>query len=204
MDVQQASQLFWNWFTTNERSLRELSNPSEPFWDVALEQLQLVDERLWFELSNRDDEIREFIVTAQGNIEAFDAAQALITAAPVTLGWRLVPLKPAMGFDFKTNYENKIFDPREMWFLPLVRAGHPQFLGLRVGIEGLKPERNADSLNAVLVILDTALDERVAALEIEHVEVSPLPPDPESLGYIELPELSDYISWRKRKIEFGN
>jgi len=57
-----------------------------------------------------------------------------------------------------------------------------------------------DAHNAVLMILDTALGERSAARDIQYTEVSELPPHPESLGYIELPELPDYIAWRKRSL----
>ena len=71
---------------------------------------------------------------------------------------------------------------------------YPYALGLRVGIEGLEPEHNADALSAVLVTLDTALGKRAAALEIQHVEVSSLPSSPESLGYFELHALPNYLS----------
>jgi len=56
------------------------------------------------------------------------------------------------------------------------------------------------ALNAVLVILDTGIGERSAALDIQHTEVTELPTDPASLGYIELPELADYIAWRKKRL----
>jgi hypothetical protein len=36
--------------------------------------------------------------------------------------------------------------------------------------------------SAVLVILDTGLGERSAALDLQHTEVAELPTDPESLG----------------------
>ena len=54
--------------------------------------------------------------------------------------------------------------------------------------------------SAVLVILDTGLGERSAALDLQHTEVTELPTDPESLGYIELPELADYVAWRKKRL----
>ncbi|HEX4005644.1 MAG TPA: hypothetical protein VHX60_05690 [Acidobacteriaceae bacterium] len=164
-----------------------------------MEQLHCVDERLWIEMSRSSDPTREFIVTAQGNAEAFDIAESLIAAAPEMPGWQMTALKPATGFDFKTESEGLLLDSREMWFLPLENPDLPHSLGLRIGVQDLEPERNADVLNAVLMMLDTGLGERTAAIAIQHVEVSSLPPNPESLGYIELPELSDYLAWRRRK-----
>jgi len=112
----------------------------------------------------------------------------------------MIALKPAMGFDFKTDYEGLSLDSREMWFLPLERVGAPNFLGLRVGIQGLQPEKRSDVLNAVLMMLDTGLGERRAATEIQHIEVALLPSSPESHGYIELPELPEYLVWKRRKM----
>jgi hypothetical protein len=53
-----------------------------------------------------------------------------------------------------------------------------------------------------LVILDTGLGERSAALDLQHTEVVGAPTDPASLGYIELPELAEYIAWRKKRLAF--
>jgi hypothetical protein len=52
----------------------------------------------------------------------------------------------------------------------------------------------------VLVILDTGLREQSAALDLQHTEATELPTDPELLGYIELPELADYVAWRKKRL----
>lgn len=201
MNTEEAIPSFWNWFRSNRLILRDVG-PDEPLWDRALEQLHLVDERLSFEMSRPTDAfpVRELIVTAQGEADAFEVAEALVAAAPELPGWQVIPLKPAMGFDFKTDYEGASYDPSEMWFLPLESSRLPWSLGLKIGVPGLEPERNANALGAVLIILDTALGERTTALEIDHVEVSPLPSNPESHGYIELTELPDYLTWRRRKM----
>ena len=59
-------------------------------------------------------------------------------------------------------------------------------------------KRKREIQNAVLVILDTAIGERSAALDIDHIEVGRLPNDPDGEGYIHLPELPDYIAFWKR------
>ena len=151
------------------------------------------------ELSAAGDMVREFIVTAEGHVESFPVVEMLVSLAPDIEGWAFVALKPPMGFAFSTRYEGTLFEPSRMWFLPLESASHPQDFGMRVGIEGLGSIEERVAHNAVLVILDTSLGERSAALDIQHVQVSELPQNPESLGYIELPELPDYLAWRKRK-----
>jgi hypothetical protein len=198
-------QTFWRWFADHQPELHALSHAEEAFWDVALEHLKKVDGRLWFELSEKEeeDDCRDFVVTAEGYVEAFPVVEALIAVAPAIEGWRFLALKPAMGFDFTTRYEGVLFDPGLLWFLPLGNPPRADYLGLRIAIPGLQPADERRAHNAVLVILDTALGERSAALDIQYTEVIALPPEPESLGYIELPELAEYISWRKRKLGFS-
>lgn len=191
---------FWQWFADHRSEFNVLSKPDEPFWDLALQQLKRVDERFWFELSSTNNGVREFVVRAEGHVEAFPTAEMLVKLAPEIEGWVFVALKPPMGFEFTTHYEGRLFEPRLMWFLPLEDSSRPQDFGMRVGIQGLESMDKMKAHNAVLVILDTALGERSAAVDIQHIEVSELPADPESLGYIELPELPSYISWRKRKL----
>jgi len=191
---------FWRWFADHRSEFNVLSNPDEPFWDLALQQIKRIDERLWFELSSTDNGVREFVVTAEGHVEAFPVAEILVNLAPELEGWVFVALKPPMGFEFTTHYEGALFEPRLMWFLPLEDSSRPHDLGMRVGIQGLESMDKSKAHNAVLVILDTALGERSAAVDIQYTEVSELPADPESFGYIELPELPSYISWRKRKL----
>jgi hypothetical protein len=199
-----AGRDFWRWFQDHQSEFDRLSEPEEPFWDIALGELKRVDERLWFELSETGVPVREFVVTAEGRVEAFPIAVALVSHAPEVEGWTFVALKPPMGFDFTTRYEGMLFDAGQMWFLPLESASRPDDFGIRVGIQGLESMDAAVAQRAVLVILDTALGERSAALEIHHVEVVELPADPQSLGYFELPELPAYLSWRKKTQSVGS
>lgn len=168
-------------------------------WDEALTQLKAIDSRFWFELSHPDGTPREFILTAEGAKDAFPAAELTVAHAPELPDWRFFALKPAMGFDFVTKYEDVHLEPRKMWFLPLESASRPNDFAMRVGVPNLTPAIQRQVRNGVLVILDTALGERSAALDIAHVEVCALPQNPEKEGFLELPELPGYISWHKRK-----
>jgi hypothetical protein len=123
---------------------------------------------------------------------------AIVAHAPRIPGWQFIALKPPMGFDFTSTYEGIRFDPRAMWFLPLNSSSGEGDLGLRVGVPNLTPDIQRQASNAVAVILDTALGERAAALEIQHLEVFALPDSPASLGYRPLCELPGYIGSRRR------
>jgi hypothetical protein len=142
---------FWQWFECHLPEFRKLSKPDEAFWDIALEQIKKVDERLWIELSATDDAVREFIVTASGHVEAFPIVDALVNLAPKIDHWDFKALKPPMGFGFTTRYEGTLFDPRQIWFLPLESSSRPQDFGMRVGIQGLNFMSKTDAHNAILV-----------------------------------------------------
>jgi len=191
---------FWAWFATHNLEFSKLGTADEPFWDLALERLKKVDENFWFELSRDRHPSREFIVTTEGHVESFHTAEELVRLAPEIKGWAFIALKPAQGFRFTTNYEGTEFDPRQMWFLPLENESRPGDLGIQIALPGLDRMDKALAHNAVLVILDTGLGERSAALDVQYTEVTHLPTDPESEGYMELPELADYIAWRKNRL----
>jgi hypothetical protein len=190
---------FWGWFSANKQDLDLMVDSGSDLWAKTLSQLKQIDDRLWFELSRPDGTPREFILTAEGAKEAFPIAETTIAEAPSFPDWRFIALKPAMGFDFVTRYEDVDLEPKKMWFLPLESKARPNDLALRVGVPNLIPEIHREVSNGVLVILDTALGERSAAADIAHVEVCALPENPEAKGFLELPELPSYISWHKRK-----
>lgn len=189
---------FWTWFRANHARLKAMSDADHPFWDTVLAQLQLVHRGLRFEMSDPVRGRREFVITAEGNSKLFPLVDAMVAAAPSMETWTVVALKPAMGFHFTHRYEGVLYDPRTMWFLPLATQGNPDALGLRIGIPSLR-ELDQDAAEfAVTIILETGLGERERAADIQHVEVVRLPTDPAKGGYIELPELTAYIAWRKR------
>lgn len=190
---------FWKWFQSQNAHLLAMSGTSDAAWDDALTQLKRIDSRLWFEVSEVVNGKREWIFTAEGRRELFPIVEALVAAAPSLPAWKFVALKPAEGFDFITEYEGIRLDPKTLWFLPMSAASQPTMLGLRVGIPDLDPSHERQATNGVLIILDTALGERESSTAIQHVEVVALPPNPAEHGYIELPELPDYLAWRKKR-----
>lgn len=191
---------WWRWFADRDEAIHKLESPDDPFWDETVSKLKRVHPSLWFEMSGEDDSgCREFVVTAEGDVDAFSFVDSLVSTAPELSRWQFVALKPAMGFEFSTTYEGIRFDPRRMWFLPLQSESDPGILGIRVGVPDYNPRAERETQNAVMVIVDTAIGERSAALDIAHLEVGDLPSDPDGSGYIELPDLPAYIAFFRRK-----
>jgi hypothetical protein len=104
-----------------------------------------------------------------------------------------------MGFDFTTTYEGICFEPLVMWFLPLNSSARPEDLGLRIGVPNFTKAIERQAGNAVAVILETALGEREAAVNVQYIEVGGLPESPELKNYMILSELPSFIESRRRR-----
>jgi len=189
---------FWIWFSENESRISE-ADPDLPIFDEILRKLQVLDSRLYFELSTNQDP-KDFVITAQGNTQLFPFIDMLVSSAPSIPGWKITALKPPMGFEFTTQYEDIALDPSQMWFLPLESKKDPASLGLRVAAPNLDPKQKW-ARAAVLAIIDTGIGERSAAIDIQMVQLESLPDKPEDCGYIELVELAKYIDWRKKRLK---
>src|SRR5258706_10558168 len=108
----EAIQEFWGWFQTHHAEFDVLTDTTDPFWDVALGQLQRLDRHLWFELSKPDGSDRDFIITAEGQTDIFPLTESIVALAPKIPGWQFIALKPPMGFNFNTTYAGIRFEPR--------------------------------------------------------------------------------------------
>jgi len=191
---------FWRWLLDHQADLNALEHPEQPFWDTLLERLQRLDGGLSFELSAPGETPRELVVTAQGDWELFPLVEALVSVAPPLDGWEFVALKPAMGFAFGLRSEGLELDPSQLWFEPMADGDTPHLLNLRIAVPGFNEEQELEISNGLLLILETALGEKSAAMDVNVVDVCELPDDPEGEGFQRLPELASLVEWRKRRM----
>lgn len=77
---------FWKWFTKNEKFIYENvenKDKQEKLFDDISSRLHKIDENLVFEFSPiHENNIREFIISADGIKESFPAVEKLITISP--------------------------------------------------------------------------------------------------------------------------
>lgn len=191
---------FWDWFGDNHKRFRKMDESNrDELLDEIMQELHVIDENLFFEVSLPQDGICDFVITAEGRRNLFALVDDVIDAAPPLKGWTFTALRPALGFEFAIDFESLHLDPKELWFAPLTGGKNDEQFGMQIGIPKLKKRDEQAALNASTIILDTGLGERRSTEEIDHVEVVPLPSDPDAEGFIQLTELPEYLDWRKSK-----
>jgi hypothetical protein len=73
---------FWRWFQKNENALFDFERDQERTFDRLAAEMQKVDPSLTFEFGPKDDGRREFVISADGIVEAFPKVESLYAAAP--------------------------------------------------------------------------------------------------------------------------
>ncbi|OON68875.1 hypothetical protein [Hymenobacter sp. CRA2] len=195
---------FWHWFADNSSAYLFVNQVAEPererLFALLIEQLHRYCAHLWFEIGGHPDENQELIITAEGDINYFGKVTELVAQAPALAQWKFVAFKPPMGADFSVRFADVELTPANMWFLPLSRDDSAALIGLRVGVRNYEQVKDSEWLDSTLAkVLDTLLGEVSYALDIDYVELAPLPDEPEAAGMMKLEELPGYVAWHKKQ-----
>lgn len=145
-----------------------------------------MDERLAAEVSDEGG-VRQVVITADGDIDAFDAARRVVAAAPSLPGWEFVALRPARGFDFEVTAGDRVFDAKELSFQALARDEAPTELAIRLLVPNPWLEEWAE---LGLRVLEAGLGEEAAA-HIGYIEIDRR--SPESEGVYPLESLPGWV-----------
>lgn len=174
-----AQQRFWDWFRHNDQRIaKDMQSGDMPRIQAALNdvdsRLQQANPGLSFLFGSKDKEGRyDFVVTADGNKEYFDAVKQFVKTSPKLDGWKLTAFRPPSG------------DPKsiaiEMNGLKLTVAD-VQFqafdfngkLGITLYPKGLTEANYEPMGNATLMLLDHVVGEYDAVTKIDSMELHPV------------------------------
>jgi len=85
---------FWKWFQNNENSLFDFEKDRERTFDRLRAEMHKLNPNLTFEFGPKEDGRREFVISADGIIEAFPEVEALYAAAPSVPRWKFIKFRP--------------------------------------------------------------------------------------------------------------
>jgi hypothetical protein len=191
---------FWSLFRKLAAELAAAGSADSPVYDELLAQLQKIDSGLYMEFC-ADSQPRELIVTAEGNRGLFPIARTIVALAPPISGWKILALKPKVGFPKTTRWQGFTLRISDVVFDPLERDGAD--LGLRVYVPGIVEGDVEDAHNAILRALDHGLGEERFAETVQFTEVRPLPVDATVTDYIPLLDIEKFIEWRESRRKGG-
>jgi hypothetical protein len=195
-----SASAFWEWFIDNNQKYQDLQNSDkERLMNEFLSKLQDFHPQLYFQIGIHKNDDFEVVITADGRVDNFEKVEDLVRNAPNIHNWKITAYKQPKGFNFATRYKGIIFNPDKLWFMPLENKDHPKNLGIRVGIKEFDKHRENDFYFGISILLETCLGEKSAALDIDYLDICKLPENPEETGWIELPQIQQYIEWKKRK-----
>jgi hypothetical protein len=201
VDKISAAKNFWRLVENRIDELRRAGNAECDAYGACLDALHLVDDRLFIEFSAGSLPY-EFIVTADGNRDAFNIVHELVRSAPKMQDWLFLPLKPKLGFPEVTRWENGVIRIEEVYFKILVSDKDAR-LGLRFYVPAFQDEDRNDIHNALLRACDHGLGEEGFASLVGYTEVVALPPGATSRDFSALSELAgkleDFHVRRERK-----
>lgn len=198
-DKEQSIAGFWRMFRKHASDLASADGPHDQVYDRLLAKLQEIAPGLYLEFSAEPREC-ELIITADGDRSLFPLVHTIVSEAPYIPGWKIIALKPKLGFPVTSQWEDVTIRIADVVFDPLERKGSND-LGLRIYVPGLRPEYAQDAHNAILRAVDHGLGERGFAEAVQYTEVLSLPAGASKDDFIPLVKLEQYIQWRKKKMK---
>ena len=198
----EKTQTFWQWFQDHNEQLVMLNDLSEQertaLEEALQQQLTLYCDGLTYEMGAPTANGRTLTFTAEGDTDLFRYVVELVDNAPDLDWWEFVAFKQPMGTDLKVRFDRYTFETRKMYFEQLECAEEPDMLGLRIAVEGSKPD-DEDFQVGVYVTLEALLGEFDCATLLGYVETVPLPAEPFKSGFQQLDDLPKFVEWFKAK-----
>ena len=161
-------------------------------------QLTKYCDGLTYEIGDATANGRTLTFTAEGDTDLFRYVVELVDNAPDLDWWEFVAFKQPLGTQLKVRFDRFLFDTRKMYFQQLECEEEPEMLGLRIAVEGSKPD-DEDFQVGVYVTLEALIGEFDCATLIGYMETVPIPDEPFKAGFQSLDDLPKFVDWFKCK-----
>lgn len=197
-----TSSEFWAWFRENQAAFLNIQQAEETerqrLLNDLLAHLQQYSEGLYFEMGPKPGEKMELVISAEGIEKFFPAVETLVADAPEMEGWMVTAFKqPKSGF--VVQYQERSFDPDEIWFMPLENEEDPSLVGLRICHEDYDDTFRDVFLGGTFLMLDSLIGERSTTLDIDYLEVGEMPEGVEKEHLVQMNQLKNFIDYKKNR-----
>ncbi len=162
---------FWNWFEKNQETyFNDIENLEirDKIFDELSENLKQVNQDLVFEFSpKRENNIREFTISADGIEKIFPIVQKLIKKAPKLKNWKFNAFRqPTPGNDeFEIKYGDLKIGYSDIYYRSKNDNGK---LGIELNIRNY--DGKGQTQNAIYILLDNLIGEYDVTTKIGWIE----------------------------------
>lgn len=118
-----AGEHFWRWFQDNQPFLYHYEKDREHIFPALEEELRKIHPELTFEFGPKNGDQREFVISANGQREAFSSVLELVAAAPELPRWKIVPFRQRRRAAIAVGYGETQFSPSQVEFTYEVNQG---------------------------------------------------------------------------------
>lgn len=201
MDLQKATQ-FWSWFQENNAKylfLEEMNkNHKDEAMKVLQEELHNYCDSIYYLIGNdTEDNKKELIITAEGNVDYFSQVEFLIDHSPQLNRWSFLKFKPAIGAGYKAVIQDREFDPKITRCMLIEDTEHPETIGLRMFYNDFEMKSKRRFAFGTYVMLDMILGEKSATLDIERLEIVKTPSNIDKMNFFYLDEIKKHLENKK-------
>ena len=201
-----TAEAFWSWFDGNRPRFYAIEEVFDKDLYMELQtKLRQYHPQLSFQIGGKlESPIRSLTISACGIIANFTQVEELVKQAPVFENWEVVAFKPADGFGIKVNVGGIIFDPKKLRFIPIELVEYPDVSAIRIYMPEYEEEREELFQIGLNALLEACLGEKIAAMQINYIDIKPYPDSPEEYHLSEdFVLLEDYIEYRQNQIKYN-
>ena len=208
--MNKSAKAFWNWFEANHQPYL-FFNQVDPTEKARLTSLLLAElhkycDQLCFEVDNHSEGPQELTISACGRKENFPLVEAFVAQAPKLKHWAFGAFRKRQEQNIWVRFDGIVFKTEDIWIIPYEYPADLRLIGMRVCLKNYEAVKDVeDIMQGIYAILDLMLGEHSFALDIDYVEIGPVPEgDPEEEGMIEITRLPQYIEDRKKRYPRNN
>jgi hypothetical protein len=188
---------FWQWFGRNEAALYDFEGDQNRVFGQLAAEMHKVDPNLTFEFGPKQNGQREFVIGADGILDAFPKVESLFAVAPKLPEWRFVKCRPRRTpSDIKFNGVSVSADSVSVLIRP---DGSKADLTIR--ILGYRETEALTYTSSAFLFLDQALGEYDTETRIGDIEVQvPSSSRDDAFTLRELPAQFDAVFSKSRML----
>ena len=191
---------FWEWFKGYAPTIKTVTKENaDLILDLILEELQRIRNGLAIEItSSNNSDLKNLIISANGDINKFDFVEEIVAKAPDIKGWKIVAFRQrAQDPDLSIDIPNLIkFEVSKMYFMPL---GDRENLDLIIFVPGILGKPKEMIAYYGLIVIDYLIGEYDSITKVRYYDFQDIEALEETDEVLPLSVLPKFIDVHKKK-----